>query len=514
MDIIEQIRKNAQTNPERIAFARVDSSGVQEQICWKQLWDFSGALAQYIDSNTRTKNPIMVYGHKSPYMIVSFIASIRSGKAYCPVDISMPFSRVKNIKDQLDAELILATEEIKEVLNGSLGLDDIKSICREKLSISENKRLEKDETAYIIFTSGSTGLPKGVMIALDALNNFLTWALGLVSDNKDNAGLPKKAFNYLNQAPYSFDLSVMDTYLSLSSGGTIYAIDSKLQANFSQLMTELKKLPLEIWVSTPSFAELCLADKDFNSQSIETLQAFLFCGEPLSKKTVSRLLNRFPDVMLYNTYGPTESTVAITDIMLDKESLDLYENLPVGYPKEGTYIEILDEQGSPLKDGEKGEIVIIGDTVGQGYWKDKEKTDRAFSKKTINGVTFPSYRTGDAGYLKDGLLYCSGRIDLQIKMHGYRLEIEDIENNLLDLKYISNVCVCPVYRRTKIASLTAVYVLNKNYETDDDFRDRVRKDLADQLPEYMIPKKFIEVDKLPLTNNGKLDRKKIQELIS
>ena len=184
-----------------------------------------------------------------------------------------------------------------------------------------------------------------------------------------------------------------------------------------------------------------------------------------------------------------------------------YEALPVGYARKGTIICIEGEDGNALSDGEKGEIIICGDTVSIGYMNALDLTEEKFVEREIDGTVYPAYHTGDVGYLDNGLLFCCGRMDHQIKLHGYRMELDDIENNILKLDEISWACVVPNKRNGKISSLTAYVV--KGDGTVGDFAEaqELKKRLKEFLPEYMIPKKITFRDSLPLTGNGKVDRK-------
>jgi D-alanine--poly(phosphoribitol) ligase subunit 1 len=319
---------------------------------------------------------------------------------------------------------------------------------------------------------------------------------------------------FVNQAPYSFDLSVMDLYLSLSLGGTEYALSKSLLESMSTLFERLRASEATIWVSTPSFVEMCLADPSFNEALLPRMRTFLFCGETLTNRTAERLIEAFPKAEVYNTYGPTESTVAVTGILVTPDVSATHSPLPVGRPKPGTIIRIVDEQGNDVPQGNKGEIVIVGDSVSVGYFHDEERTRKAFSTYDVDGTIMRAYRTGDEGYLDDDLLFYSGRIDLQIKMHGYRIELEDIEANIAKLPGVVRVAVLPVRKPDgTVRSLSAYLVMDAPAETftSKDARE-LRKQLASSLPTYMIPKRIRIVDDLPVTNNGKIDRKKLATL--
>ena len=359
-----------------------------------------------------------------------------------------------------------------------------------------------DDTWYIIFTSGSTGTPKGVQISADCLSHYLDWSVGLGTAPEEKEG---KVF--LNQAPFSFDLSVMDLYTSLVSGGTLYCLEKSVQSDYKKLMESLAQSQAGVWVSTPSFAEVCLSEKSFDEKMLPQLRAFLFCGETLGNRTALKLMERFPKAAVINTYGPTESTVAVTDVTVTKEMAETVNPLPVGAAKPGTVIEIRDENGTTLADGEKGEIIILGDTVSTGYFCQEELTGKAFFLE--NGVR--GYHTGDKGYLEHGMLFYCGRIDLQIKLHGYRIELEDIENNIRRLSGIEHVVVLPNERDGKVKSLTAYVVEEPLPENEREETARLKHELLAYVPEYMVPKKFVFLEQMPMTNNGKADRKRLKE---
>lgn len=271
----------------------------------------------------------------------------------------------------------------------------------------------------------------------------------------------------------------------------------------------LRRSGINKWVSTPSFADVCLADPIFSGELLPDLTDFLFCGEILTNKTVSRLKKRFPGANVVNTYGPTESTCAITEINVTDEINEKYSPLPVGKPKDGTWIRISDENGNAVVDGEKGEIVIIGDSVSIGYWNNAEKNKKSFGRTTVNGVEYRFYRTGDEGYIIDGMLHYCGRIDNQVKLHGYRIELEDIESNLLKIHGIIQAVVLPKYRDGKVSSLVAGVVLSEATEDEKTAAESIKSKLKMTLPEYMIPKKIKFLSNIPRTNNGKIDRKAV-----
>lgn len=510
MDILEQIGKIAENFGERTAI-----KGRQESFAYAELERYSDSLAVWIHQRYgSSKKPVIVYGHKSPWMVVCFLACVKAGKAYCPQDISIPQVRVLETVRSVEPELVLVAEGVLEPQIGEcLGLEEIKGIAEtDGEKCRKEWRVKGEDTYYIIFTSGSTGKPKGVQITADCLNHYLDWSVNLGSSREEKAGA-----HFLNQAPFSFDLSVMDLYTSLAAGGTLYTMEKELQSDYGRMFGFLEQSEIQFWVSTPSFADMCLSDRKFNQTLLPGLRAFLFCGEVLTTSTVRNLMERFPDAKIINTYGPTESTVAVSDVEITEELLQEVlaagGTLPVGHEKENTFLEIWDEDGNPLPEGSQGEIIIIGDTVSTGYYGREELTKKAFFTCERNGQMYRAYRTGDAGYKKDGQLYYNGRIDLQVKLHGYRIEIEDIENNLVRLPQIHQAVVVPNMREGKVKSLTAFVTGEMDGQSQLEFAKKVKQDLKELLPVYMIPKKIRHIDTMPMNLHGKADRKYLGGLV-
>ena len=532
MDILQKISYYASEDPGRPVFRNGE-----QILTYGELEVFSDRLADFLVSRTGEKRPeIIVYGHKHPFMLVSFISCIKAGLAYCPVDISMPKERIRDILLTTGSPLILATEDFPlPAEDRILPLSEMSEIVQESGRVCDPaRRLGNDDICYIIFTSGSTGKPKGVQIPYGCLCRFTAWGVTLGTSPAEKTGK-----RFLNQAPFSFDLSVMDLYLCLASGGTLCVLDKSIQDQYRLLFDRLKEYQPQVWVSTPSFVEVCLADPDFAERTLPEIEVFLFCGERLTNRTAEKLKTRFPGARVMNTYGPTESTVAVTEVEVTPELLSSEDPLPVGRAKPGTRILILSEDGRLLPDGEAGEIVITGDTLAAGYYHAEELTSKAFrpvavppddgSQAKIPGTheetAFQTsgpdsscrvigYHTGDEGYLRDGMLFYNGRIDLQIKLHGYRIELSDIENNLLKVPGVEQACVVPSERDGRITKLHAFVVMPERQEDNDRKQGAVLKEqLASFLPEYMVPGKFHFITQIPMTMNGKADRKKLKEML-
>lgn len=551
MHVLHRIEQTARLAPDRIAIRTGE-----EFLSYGDLWKYSGRLAaalrELLPQKDGARIPLAVYGHKSPWMLVAFLGCVRAGHGYCPLDTSLPASRIQDILDLLPEGIVLTTEPfplkdmqgVRADQNGQCSPSpyppggqtghfhsakvavDVMQLCLQGISpettegeaesgepgrkalpsmglnpVPDSWQAFGEDLFYMIFTSGSTGKPKGVQITEDCLAHFLDWSVNFGSEGRIREGSV-----FLNQAPFSFDLSVMDLYTCMAVGGTLVCLEKTVQADYRRLLEVLGTSGAQIWVSTPSFAEMCLADPSFRQELLPALEVFWFCGETLANKTALRLLERFPDAKVFNTYGPTESTVAVTGTEITREMALNPNPLPLGRPKSGTVVEIRDEQGNILPEGEKGEIVLIGDTVSKGYYRQEELTQKAFFLQGSRG-----YHTGDKGYLRDGLLYYCGRLDLQIKLHGYRMELEDIENNLMRLCTVKRAVVMPKERGGKIVSLTAYLVLRQDLGSCPS-EEMLREEMEALLPAYMIPKKLVLVDTIPMTPNGKADRRKLEEM--
>lgn len=503
MNLLSRIDSYAESCPDRIVHRYRDS-----RITYKQLKEASDALASYIiEAFGDDRTPIVVYGHKQHEMLICFLASVKSGHAYIPVDYSLPNQRVDDIILSSKTQLILAPGEIAEREGiRTLHRDDINRLIHTHLGKVPplSYQVKQHENYYIIYTSGSTGKPKGVQITLANLESFVRWGVGV--------GKFPEGEVFLNQAPFSFDLSVMDLYLALSSGSTLYSIDKAMIAEPKELFAHFRESGVTAWVSTPSFAEMCLGDSSFNEELLPNLKVFLFCGETLSNQCAEKLYHRFPQAKVINSYGPTEATVAVTALPIDLEMCTQKEPLPVGRVKEDCEILIINSEGIPLTESDRGEIVIVGDSVSPGYYRNEEMTQKAFFAMVLDGVEKRGYRTGDEGYIKEGLLHYGGRIDFQIKLNGFRIELEDIENNLRKVECVENAVVLPIQKDGKVQYLAAVVVLNRKFDKKEfEIGQMIKAELKSAIPDYMIPRKIILRDTLPMTINGKVNRAALME---
>ncbi|MDR1953486.1 MAG: D-alanine--poly(phosphoribitol) ligase subunit DltA [Clostridiales Family XIII bacterium] len=473
-----------------------------ETFTYRDLELRSDVLAETLSRFFPGNEPILCFGGLNFNMIVSFLACVKSNHPYIPVDISTPEHRIEAIRQISGCHGILTTDEWP-FESESLGVSKTETRPIAKLPRYPVSAVRGDENFYIIFTSGTTGAPKGVQISHDNLISFTDWMLR-------DFGI-ENGKRFLIQAPYSFDLSVMSLLPALLTGGTLAAIGKSAVTDFNRLFSAIPKLDLNIWVSTPSFADVCLADPGFNEKENPGLSHFLFCGDELPHATATKLLERFPGARVFNTYGPTEATVAVTQIEITRDVLSAHGRLPVGYAKPDTVIAILDEDGKELPEGEVGEIVIAGPPVSKGYINDPKRTAESF----FLYHSMPAYRTGDAGFLKEDLLFYKGRLDFQVKFHGYRIETQDIEQHLERNDYVKAALVVPEYKDYKVRRLVACVVPEAHpFGKESELTSSLKTSLAASVMDYMVPQKFIYLDSLPLTANGKVDRKKMIDRVN
>ncbi|WP_436855256.1 D-alanine--poly(phosphoribitol) ligase subunit DltA [Staphylococcus caeli] len=481
-DILYSLNEHERNCPEQIAIKHNEDT-----ITYRQLNQYANTLAEVIKD---AQSPLIVYGHMSPFMIVGMIASIKAGCGYVPIDTSIPEERIHSIISKIEPSFVLNTTETQIEFNDCEVLDT--SVFNRDTLITEfNSQMKSDDIAYTIFTSGSTGEPKGVQIRYESLNEFTEWMISLnqLGDHQQ----------WLNQAPFSFDLSVMSIYPCLATAGTLHLVD-KTMINKPKLLNQmLEEAKINVWVSTPSFMEMCLMLPNLAEVSYSNLKEFFFCGEILAHRTAKMLLQRFPSAYIYNTYGPTEATVAVTSIQITEDVLTQYNPLPIGLPRPGTTLSLADND----------ELVIAGKCVSEGYVKDEVRSEAVF--KTVNQQKH--YYTGDKAVFENGQWFITGRIDFQVKLNGYRMELEEIEFQMRQVDIIKEAIVVPVYKDNKVTQLQGVVVLNEPLDMDEEqsvIHD-IKQALKQTMPEYMIPRKIIFRAQFPLTANGKLDRKQIAE---
>ena len=500
-DMIEAIEHFAQVQPD---FPVYDILG--QVHTYGDLKKDSDSLAAHIDRlGLPDKSPVVVFGGQEYEMLATFVALTKSGHAYIPIASHSALERVAAIVEVAEPSLIIAINDfpLADVTAPIFSAEQVQAAFREGASYELSHPVQGDDNYYIIFTSGTTGKPKGVQISHNNLLSFTNW---MITDKE--FATPERP-QMLAQPPYSFDLSVMYWAPTLALGGTLFALPSAVTQDFKQLFETILSLPIAIWTSTPSFADMALLSDDFNSQKLPQLTHFYFDGEELTVKTAQKLRDRFPQARIINAYGPTEATVALSAVAVTDEMLQNCKRLPIGYTKADSPTFVIDEEGQKVPNGQQGEIIVCGPAVSKGYLNNPEKTAEAFFE--FEGL--PAYHTGDVGSMTDeGLLLYGGRMDFQIKFNGFRIELEDVSQNLNKSKYIESAVAVPRYNKDhKVQNLLAYVILKdgvaEQFEREIDITKSIKEDLQDIMMSYMMPSKFLYRETLPLTPNGKIDIK-------
>ncbi|ACT05825.1 AMP-dependent synthetase and ligase [Dickeya chrysanthemi Ech1591] len=447
-------------NPRQLAI-----SGSDEALTWQQL---SVAVTDWSQRYRRCQQPagtpVVLYGHQQAEFAVAIYSCLLHNIPYIPVDCIYPQERLNEICRQAKAPYYYDVATRQFMTTGEAG-----------------QVLAEQDLAYIMFTSGSTGKPKGVQIGRESLWHFMKWV-------RQDFALPELPV-LMNHAVFSFDLSLIPLLANLATGGHI-VLNAKEDIAAENWLDRLKSNGVSVWVSTPSFAYQRLLSPQFNSDYLPDLGVFVFIGEVLNKALVKQLRRRFPHAKILNSYGPTEATIATTVIDITDEVLNSGNDLlPVGAMMPDSRMEITAE----------GELIIWGKNVMRGYLGlAQENAEKLLHRESEE---FRGYKTGDLGYEVDGILYCQGRNDSQIKLNGYRIEINEIENRLLAMPDISEAVVLPLMKSGGGVLRIAAFCVTKMAP------DAIKTSLSQVIPHYMVPSQIIIKDALPLNPNGKIDRK-------
>ena len=455
-------------------FNKIAVSGSDKDLTWNEFKnEVENFKTKLLEFNLPKGHPVVIYGHKEASFIVSAVACMSLGFPYIPVDTIYPQERLNKIVNVVNSAVVINTIEDKIDFN------------IEKVS---TEYFYEDPIIYIIFTSGSTGEPKGVQITRDSILDFAKWLEKDFNFNSNNI--------FMNQAPFSFDLSVYELMGFLLFGGTIVLNSREIIETHLEYIERLKKYSCNTWVSTPSFITRFLLSSEFTTQNLENLTTFLFCGEVLTSMTAKRILNNFPNSKVLNTYGPTEATVATTIVDITPEIIEKYsKNLPVGFVKENTTINLLDIDSENI-----GEMEIVGDNVSIGYFKNEELNKQKFESKYEKR----SFRTGDFGYFEDGMLFFANRKDELIKLHGFRIELGEIDKEFTSNKAVIESITIPLKRGNEVMKLITFIITKDEIEIDE-----LKEEISKTLPYYMIPSDIIKLDKFPYNNNHKIDKNEL-----
>ncbi|MEQ9404326.1 MAG: AMP-binding protein [Cyclobacteriaceae bacterium] len=416
------------------------------------------------------------------------IAILNMGGTYCPLSPAAPLERKLQIISEFSPNLIVVSTEDK-----LLDLNEIEAITiKDLISNPETKDIsapyDEEDIIYIIYTSGSTGVPKGAKICRKALNKFLEWSIPTYGANEDDVW---GQFSFL-----SFDLSIVDIFTCLCSGATLYSMNN-LSAKKFRPAGEIEAQKITIWHSIPSAVEFMI--KNFHSKTYDftSLRLMSFCGEPLRKHQVEFLLSKNNSLKIFNCYGPTEGTLFCTWQELNINNYKNYSNysMCIGKAIPGWNLQL-----SPVDEFEEKEITIYGDYIAKGYLGNV--TDNKFKVITMDNKSIESFETGDLVNEVNGNLYFSCRKDRQVKLKGYRVELDEIDFRINEFLELTSV------------TLVDNQILYSFIETNGAINDmEIREHLKTVLEDYKIPHGFYVIEEIPRNSNQKIDMDILKNMI-
>ena len=459
---ISLFRRQVESRPDAVAVADADGT-----YTYKALDEASDAVALYlIEKGLKADDFVAIRMDRSREFMAAALGCHKASVGYVPIDLDYPAERVDYMLQDSGAKLTIDEQTVSEALAGSYS-GTLRPATPENL-------------AYMIYTSGSTGQPKGVMIQHKALLNFVHFI--------------RKEWRLTEQSRiachsnFAFDAAVEDLYPVLTTGGTLYIVPEEARLDISLLRQYLKDNAITGGCYTTQLGQLLGSDAPLDVDYI------CLGGEKMTAvpQTTGRVLN---------TYGPTEFTVDSTffEVAPDKS----YDNIPIGRPLYNLYALVLDGNGHLVPEGAVGELCMAGPQMAKGYWNRPDLTAEKFCDVTIGGRTMKVYHTGDlVRYNDSGNLEFLGRIDFQVKLRGFRIELGEIESRANQFDGIQQVAAEVKNGQTLCLYYTA--------STDID-KEALKAFLAETLADYMVPSALMQLDEMPLTPNGKVNRKALPE---
>jgi amino acid adenylation domain-containing protein len=435
---------------------------------------------------------------RSPELIVGLLAILKAGGAYLPLDLSHPGERIQFMLADANVPVLLTQQRqvaaLPEYAGRVISVDaDWSSIAEEPVE-NPVSGVQPENLAYLIYTSGSTGAPKGVCVHHAGLVNYLSWCL-------ENYPLDKGSGAPVHSS-IAFDLPITSLFAPLLAGQSVHLLSE--EAGVDGLVAALRTADYSLVKITPAHLEL-LRQQLSPADVVGGTKAFIIGGENLLGTRIKFWQEHAPDTLLVNEYGPTETVVGCCVYRVDPTQ-PIAGSVPIGRPIANTQIYILDPYGEPTPIGSVGELFIGGAGVAQGYLNRPDLTAEKFLPDPF--IQTPGarlYRTGDlACHLPGGQIEYLGRNDGQVKVRGYRIELGEIETVLEQHPKIQEVVVLAREDEPNDLRLAAYVVARQTFAPSS---AELREFLSEKLPEHMIPSAFVMLDQLPLTSNGKVDRK-------
>lgn len=453
--------------------------------------------------------PVVIFMEKSTHMLAAFLGTLMAGGFYVPVDPGTPVERAASIFDTLSSDgatpLVVANKETNEAARACF--PNVRIFTVEELLAhprnfealaAQAQALVDTAPAYVLFTSGSTGTPKGVAVSHRAICGFID---GFVET------FDIRAHDVMgNQAPFDFDISVKDIYGSLAAGATLAILPRRLFSAPAELVEALRERQVTVLVW--AVAALCLVSSlhALDGGELPNIRLVLFSGEVMPQPHLVRWMQKLPDATFANLYGPTEVTCNCLYHVVDRNRA-YPGSLPLGNAFPNRRVLVLDEAGHPVTEpGQEGELYVGGPDIALGYYGDRKRTEAAFVQNPlVHALPETLYKTGDRVSVGEGgeLFFC-GRIDNQIKHLGHRIELEEI-----DAAFERE----PGVERCRCAYDEDRHRIYAFYEGAAEGRE-LRAAVAKRLPIPLVPARAIRVDAMPLTKNGKVDRRALLALVT
>lgn len=473
-DFIELIKSNAKNYPNRIAV--IDG---ERKISYADFFNLVTSISNKLLSEN--SNPKVVFDLKQSIEGYALIVAVLNVEGiYCPLNPEAPLERKKQIVTEFAPDFIVVESDEKV-----LELKSEKAITISKLlAIESTSEISIDyngeDIIYIIYTSGSTGISKGVQICRKALNKFLEWSIPTYAANENDVW---GQFSYL-----SFDLSVVDIFTCLCSGATLYAMND-IAAKKYRPAGEIEKERITVWHSIPSAVEFMIKNEKSKTYDFSSLRLMSFCGETLQKHQVDFLFRKKNDLTIFNTYGPTEGTLFCTWQKLKSSNyLEFCQHsMSIGKPITGWNLKL-----NSVEEFEGKEIVLYGEFIGKGYLG--FVSDSKFKVIEVDGEKVESFETGDIVNEENGNLFFSCRKDRQVKIKGYRVELDEIDLRIRE--YLNLPCVTIVKKET-------LYSFIESHEKIQEHE--LREFLKTKMELYKIPNSFYSILEIPRSQNQKVD---------
>ncbi|WP_339371046.1 amino acid adenylation domain-containing protein [Paenibacillus elgii] len=466
-----------------------------KELTYRELNERANRLARMIRSKgSGTEHIVGIAAERSLEMVVGMLAVLKAGGAYMPIDPGYPEDRIKYMLQDSGAKVLL-------VQQGKLDASKLEAeiiaieIGEEEQSLHSPDHLKTDtharSLAYVMYTSGSTGRPKGVMVEHRNVVRLV--------QNTDYVRFEDSDAILQTGAP-AFDATTFEIWGALLNGIKLYVSSDNVLLNADHLGRFIAKHGIShLWLTAPLFNQL----SDMKPELFAPLKALLIGGDALSVRHVNKVLAAVPGLRIQNMYGPTENTTFSTCFPITGPH---ETNVPIGKPIRHSTAYIVDAYGELLPVGVPGELCVGGDGVARGYLNQPELTEQKFVDNPFEPGT-KMYRTGDlARWLPDGNIEFMGRMDNQIKLRGFRIELGEIEAKLAEHPHTKEVVVTVREDRPGDKALCAYFVADRDIPASE-----WRAYLAKALPEYMIPTAFVRIDKMPLKETGKIDKKALPE---